>query len=202
VHPALRRLPVRPPLIEHGGLVREALENPVELTDRYVGVCRSIRDAAASRLPERPHHALEIPSLVHLQEFDPSDRAGVREEWGLADDVPVVGFVGRLDRKKRVEDLLAAAARLAEHRPHVRWMIVGGPNFFYPEHKKVLHRLAERLGLRDRVRFLGDRDDVPRLMAGLDALVWLSEGEGMPHALAEAGAAYLPVVVTRDGGSE
>ncbi len=62
VHPALRRLPSRPPLIEHGGLVREALENPVELTDRYVGVCRSIRDAAASRLPERPHHALEIRS--------------------------------------------------------------------------------------------------------------------------------------------
>ncbi len=68
-------------------------------------------------------------------------------------------------------------------------MIVGGPNFFYPEHEQVLHRLAERLGLRDRVRSLGDRDDVPRLMAGLDALVWLSEGEGMPHALAEAGAA-------------
>jgi glycosyltransferase involved in cell wall biosynthesis len=45
-------------------------------------------------------------------------------------------------------------------------------------------------------------DDVPRLLPGLDALVWLSEGEGMPHVLADAGAAALPVVVTRDNGSE
>lgn len=51
------------------------------------------------------------------------------------------------------------------------------------------------------MRFLGDRADVPRLLAGMDALVWLSEGEGMPHVLAEAGAAALPVVVTRDNGS-
>lgn len=35
----------------------------------------------------------------------------------------------------------------------------------------------------------------------MDALVWLSEGEGMPHILAEAGAASLPVVATRDNGS-
>lgn len=36
----------------------------------------------------------------------------------------------------------------------------------------------------------------------MDALVWLSEGEGMPHVLAEAAAAGLPAVVTRDNGSE
>jgi len=112
----------------------------------------------------------------------------VRTEWGITDDVPVIGWLGRLDRKKRVEDVLTAAAALAQQRPQVRWVIVGGPNFFYPEHEGELHRLADQLGLRDTLRWLGDRDDVPRLLAGLDALVWLSEGEGMPHVLAEAAA--------------
>lgn len=202
VYPALRRLARRPPLVEHGGLVSEALAGPKGLTDRYVGVCAAIREAAASRLPGRPWDAVEIPSMVNLGDFDPAHRAGARDEWGLADDVPVIGWVGRLDRKKRVEDVLAAAAVLAELRPDARWVIVGGPNFFYPEHEAVLHELAERLRLGGRVRFLGDRADVPRLLAGMDALVWLSEGEGMPHVLAEAGAARLPVVVTRDNGTE
>ncbi len=202
VHPALRRLARRPPLVEHGGLVSEALSGPKDLTDRYVGVCAAIRDAAAGRMPDRPQDALEIPSMVDLAEFDPTDRAAVRREWEVADDVPVVGWVGRLDRKKRVEDVLAAAALLARRRPEAHWVVVGGPNFFYPEHEAVLHDLAGRLGLGHRVRFLGDRPDVPRLLAGMDALVWLSEGEGMPHVLAEAGAAALPIVVTRDNGSE
>ena len=43
---------------------------------------------------------------------------------------------------------------------------------------------------------------MPRLLAGLDALAWVSLGEGMPHVIAEAGAAGLPVVATRDNGSE
>jgi polysaccharide biosynthesis protein PelF len=110
--------------------------------------------------------------------------------------VPVIGWVGRLDRKKRVEDVLAAAALLSERRPKTRWVIIGGPNFLYPEHEAVPHDLAARLCLGHRVRFLGDRADVPRLLAGMDALVWLSEGEGMPHVLAEAGAAALPVVAS------
>ncbi|MGK5114111.1 glycosyltransferase family 4 protein [Geodermatophilus sp. CPCC 205506] len=201
VHPALARLEDRPPLVEHGGLVREAESGSKDGTDRYVGVCASIRDAAAARMPDRPHHALEIPSMVDLGEFDPGRRAAVRREWGLADDVPVLGWIGRLDRKKRVEDVLAAAALLAEEHPEVRWVLVGGPNFMYPEHADTLRDLATRLGLDGRVRWLGDRADVPRLLTGLDALVWLSEGEGMPHVLAEAGAACLPVVATPDNGA-
>ena len=202
VYPALRHLTTRPPLIEHGGLVREALAGPKDLTDRYVGVCAAIRDAAASRMPERPQHALEIPSMVDLAEFDQAQRGEVRSQWGVDSDTVVIGWIGRLDRKKRVGDVLRAAARLAERRPDVRWVIVGGPNFMYPEHETELYDLARRLRLTEpRLRWLGDRPDVCRLLTGLDVLVWLSEGEGMPHILAEAGAASLPVVVTRDNGS-
>src|SRR3954454_8779575 len=132
VYPALERMPPqrRPPLIEHGGLVSEALAGPKHLTARYVGVCASIRDAAATLMPQRAHHALEIPSMVDLSEFDPNQRATVRAEWGLAPGAPAVGWVGRLDRKKRVEDFIRAAALVRKFDPGARFFVIGGPDAF------------------------------------------------------------------------
>lgn len=201
VYPALERLPNPPPLIEHGGLVSEA-GGPKHLTTRYVGVCASIRDAAAAGMPKRPHHALEIPSMVDLSEFDPADRAAVRQAWGLGPETFVAGWVGRLDRKKRVEDFIHAAALLHRDFPDARHVVIGGPDAFMPEYADALRDLADRLGLANVLTFLGDRDDVPRLLSGLDAFVWLARGEGMPHVIAEAGAACLPVIATRDNGTE
>ncbi len=203
VYPALERLgPRRPPLIEHGGLVAEATTGPKHLTSRYVGVCASIRDAAAAGMPDRPRHAIEIPSMVDLDEFDPAGRAKVRLAWGVADDAPVVGWVGRLDRKKCVEDFIRAAEIVHRDHPMVRFVVIGGPDAFMPEYADELRVLARDLGLGHTVRFLGDCPNVPELLAGLDAFVWLARGEGMPHVIAEAGAASLPVIATRDNGTE
>ena len=202
VYPALERLARRPPLIEHGGLVSEAFAGPKHLTARYIGVCASIRAAAASRLPERPAHALEIPSMVDLDEFDRAARPAVRRELSAGADTVLVGWVGRLDRKKRVEDFLGAAALVARTHPQARFVVVGGPDAFMPEYAAELRALAADLGLADLVTFLGDRSDVPRLLVGLDVLVWLARGEGMPHVIGEAGAANLAVVATRDNGTE
>ena len=201
IYPALERLHLRPPLIEHGGLVAEALAGPKHLTARYVGVCGSIRDAAAARMPGRAHHALEIPSMVDLSAFRAADRPKARDLFGAAADTPVVGWVGRLDRKKRVEDFIRAAAVVAEARPAARFVVIGGPDAFMPDYAQELRRLASSLGLAGRIAFLGDRADVPSLLAGLDLFVWLSRHEGMPHVIAEAGAASLAVVATRDNGT-
>jgi glycosyltransferase involved in cell wall biosynthesis len=204
IHPALERLDDRrrPPLIEHGGLVSEVFECPKHFTTRYVGVCATIRDAAWSLMPRRPHHALEIPSMVDLSEFDPADRAGVRRELGVPERTPLIGLVGRFERRKRVEDFIRAAAMVSERRPEARFVIIGGPAANMPEYAEELRALARDLALGDVLRFLGERPDVPRLLMGLDALAWVSLGEGMPHVIAEAGAARLPVVATRDNGSE
>lgn len=191
----------RPPLIEHGGLVQEALRGPKHLTARYIGVCRSIRDAAASRMPGREHHAVSIPSMVDLTEFNPAARASVRSELGFRQDTLVFGLVGRLDRKKHIEVFIQSAAVINQIRPEARFVIVGGPDAFMPEYAEELQVLTEQLLIDHVLQFLGDRPDVPRLMSGLDALVWLSDGEGMPHVISEAGAAGLPVIATPDNGA-
>lgn len=199
IYPALERMALRPPLIEHGGLVSEALAGPKHFTARYVGVCDSIRAAAAGRMSDRPGDALEIPSMVDLDEFRPDRRNGVRASLGVAPDEILIGWVGRLDRKKRVEDLVAAALRIAPVHPKARFLIVGGPDAFMPEYADDLRRMAEPLGRR--AIFTGDRKDVPDLLAAMDIFCWLSRGEGMPHVIAEAGAAGLPVIATPDNGA-
>lgn len=208
IYPAYERLTYGPPLIEHGGLVCEALRGSKTYTSRYVGVCQSIRAAAASLMPGRTHCARAIPSMVDLHEFDPTQRADVRAAWGVATETPVFGWVGRLDRKKRVEDFITAAALTHQQHPQARFLVIGGPDAFMPEYAQELQDLACNLGLLTPdaqtdapLRFLGDCPNVPRLLAGLDGFVWLSQDEGMPHVISEAGAARLPVIATCDNGS-
>ena len=201
IYPALERLHLRPPLIEHGGLVSEALAGPKHLTARYVGVCASIRDAAASRMPDRPHHAVRIPSMVETAAFDRAARAPARAALGVAAETPLIGWLGRLDPKKRVEDFLAAAALVRRERPDARFVVIGGPDAFMPDYAVALRAQATALGLDGALTFLGDRQDVPALLSALDIFVWLASGEGMPHVIAEAGAAGLPVIATRDNGT-
>lgn len=190
----------RPALIEHGGVVYEAFHNPKDLTTRYIGVCKDIRDAAASVM-EQPDHAVEIPSMIDLDEFAGHDRDAVRASLGVTPDQVVIGWVGRLDRKKRVEDFIEAAALVHRQAPQAQFLITGGIDAFMPEYRDELEARAHTLGLDSVLRFLGDRSDVPRLLCGMDALAWLSRGEGMPHVISEAGAAGVPVIATRDGGS-
>ena len=201
VYPALERLHLRPPLIEHGGLVSEALAGPKHLTSRYVGVCRSIRDAAASVMPGREEDALEIPSMVDLTEFSPATRVTMRARLGIEDDQLLIGWVGRLDPKKNVEDFIEAAALVHRVEPAARFVVVGGPDAFMPDYADRLKLLARERGLDRVLRFLGDRKDIPQLLSAFDIFAWLSRGEGMPHVIAEAGAAGLPVIATPDNGA-
>lgn len=201
-HRALECLapPARPVLIEHGGLVSEVGRTPKRFTAAYVGVSRDIVSAAAATLPD-PSRARLIPSMVDLREFEGLDRRGTRRQLGFLPEHRVVGWVGRLDRMKRVEDFVEAAAMLYRRQPDTRFLVVGGPDAFMPEYAEALVALVAARGLAPFVVFTGDVSDVPRYLQAMDAFAWLSRGEGMPHVVLEAGAARLPVVATRDGGT-
>lgn len=78
--------------------------------------------------------------------------------------------------------------------PHVRLLLVGeGPE------RHALEALAADRGIADAVRFTGRRDDVPAMLAGMDAFVCSSDSECMSNAILEAMAAGLPIVATSVG---
>lgn len=128
-----------------------------------------------------------------LEQFRrPTDRQAARRELGVPDRAFVVGHVGRFDPQKNHAFLLDVARALLDHEPRALFLLVGdGPL------RARMEERAARLGLGDRVRFLGSRGDVPRLMtAVMDAFVFPSLFEGLGMVLVEAQAAGLPCVLS------
>jgi glycosyltransferase involved in cell wall biosynthesis len=108
---------------------------------------------------------------------------------------PTVLTVSRIAPQKRLDVLVAAAARLADAVPGVSWLVAGDGD------PALLAELEER---RDAaaapVTFLGPRSDVPALMAGADVFALPSAWEARALVVQEAMAAGLPVVATDVGG--
>lgn len=114
---------------------------------------------------------------------------------GLAEDTPLVGFVGRLSPEKGPEVFVRAALQLRSRCPAARCVIVGeGPM------EAAMRQLIAQCGLAEHVLMAGPRSDMPALYNELDLLVSSSHSEAMPLAVMEAMASGLPVVATRVGG--
>ena len=134
-----------------------------------------------------------IPNGVDLARFGVS---GDRAALGAEDGTPLIGSVGCLAPRKDYATLLEALAILAERGVAYRAALVGEG----PERAALEQQLGAR-GLTGRVRLLGERDDVERLLPAMDVFVLSSREEGIPNALLEAMAAGRPSVATAVGGT-
>lgn len=133
---------------------------------------------------------------VDLDRFtlpDPAVRDAVRAELGVGPDAVVCGVVGRLVWEKGYREVFAAARRLRTTAPDVVVVVVGPDD---PEKADGVDAAAIAAAEADGVRFLGMRDDVERLYAGMDLYVLASYREGFPRSAMEAAASGLPVVAT------
>ena len=115
-----------------------------------------------------------------------------RIQLGLDEDQEVLINVGRQDYQKGQRYLLEAMAMLAPTRPRLVLLIAGRSGDVSEE----LERLRDRLGLKERVRFLGHREDVPEILAAADLFIFPSFYEGHPGAVIEAMALGLPIVAS------
>jgi len=127
------------------------------------------------------------------------DTGRVRRELGIAADVPVVGSIGRLERIKGYDIMVEAFARLCS-----QWTAAPQPVLVLAgegSERPRLEQLAARLGIQDRVRFLGWRDDVRDLHSTFTIFTMSSRSEGTSISLLEAMSAELCPVVTAVGGN-
>ena len=127
---------------------------------------------------------------------DPAQAAQYKRDLGLPDDELVVGVVGNLYQVKGHTYLLDAVPQVLETCPKTTFLLIGRGELEVP-----LKTKAKTLGIEERVRFLGLRHDVPKLLAIMDVFAMPSLSEGLSIALLEAMAAGKPVVVTRVGGN-
>ncbi len=111
---------------------------------------------------------------------------------GIADDAFVIGWAGRLTAIKRPLDLIRVTAGVED-----AVLVLAGDG----EDRAATVALAEELGISERVRFLGYRDDLGSLYSAFDVFLLTSANEGAPVVVIEALAAGVPVVATDAGGT-
>jgi len=163
--------------------------------DRHVCVSQSVAEFArrVMRLPREK--LVVIPNSIDAARFAAVTPLPLGE-LGLPPGRRIILLVARLEPDKRPGWLLERMPQLARRLPQHDVVIAGrGPL------DRALRRQAARLGVADRVHFVGWRPDVPRLLAAADVVVLTSAWEGMPNAMLEAMAAARPVVVTEVHGA-
>ncbi len=154
------------------------------------------------RFPGTPAHVIYCPvAPVEFPEADCS-RATLRKEHGVDDDTAVILQVGRLEPWKGHLVHMHALACLDPAAKWVCW-IAGGPQTREQEqYFQQLRTTAGQLGISGRVRFLGQRTDVPKLLAAADIFCQPNQGpEPFGLVFIEALWAGRPVIASGLGGS-
>lgn len=192
---------------EHGHVLRPGFvkEGPrlwverigADKTDLYIAPSRAIATAIeehyrfpAERIRVIPH-GLEKPDTP----LPSTAREDVRRELEIGEGELFLAFIGRLDENKGIYLLIEAFSRVAERSKQVVLVVAGtGPL------AGELREQIDQKGLTSRVRLLGYREDVARLLTGADIFILPSRNESFGIVLLEAMIAGLPMIATRVGG--
>ena len=113
-----------------------------------------------------------------------------------SDVSPVIGFAGRLARDKGMEYLLPVLHRVERGVPGARLVIAGGADEADPESRAIM----DALRASPAVTMVGELDDMPSFLSGIDVLCFPSLREGLPNVVIEAAACGVPTVAWRVTG--
>jgi glycosyltransferase involved in cell wall biosynthesis len=164
--------------------------------DAVIAVSADLRShVCALGVDESKVHVL--PPAVDRERFSPGDRVDARRQLQMPASRPMLLWVGRMVPVKNVATLVDAAAALArEGRDFLLCLVGDGPL------QPALRAQAARLGLGDRVRFVGALSDaaLPDWYRAADVTVCPSLSEGTPNVLLESIACGTPFVASGVGG--
>ncbi len=213
-----RQLPIVIRHHTHAALVRRLNDRPESLDQRLraaleglamrrgtmrLANSRALAEAASldHRLPLSEIGVLRLG--VDVERFRPGMPASLRDELGIPREHVVMAFVGRLERRKGIDVLAQAFARLAPRVPYLHLLLAGGDTQTLDGSAwDAVMRTAQEAGVLDRVHWLGSlaSERLPEVYAASDALVAPSRMEPFGMVYLEAMASGLPVIGTLAGG--
>jgi glycosyltransferase involved in cell wall biosynthesis len=155
--------------------------------DRVAGCSRGIAGALVKHLGTDPARTMTLHNPMDLERV--AALAGAALPIGRPEDTFVVAHAGRLVRQKNQSLLLKSFAHL-RGRPRELWMLGRGPR------ERELRRLARRLGIASRVRWLGFQENPFPFIRAADCFALSSNSEGLPTVIVEAMVCGTPVVST------
>ncbi len=189
--------------IPNSGFKKRLLSRVLGLADRVIFISYAVRDAVCHG---QQSHCVVIWNGVDIDAFTAPPSETVRWNWGATAETCVFCVVGQLVPWKGQDNVIRAFAQLPNDID-ARLVIIGGVTAIPwqsgggESYDAVLHRLAEELGVAERVRFLGRREDVAELLSSADVYVHAStQPEPFGRTIVEAMAAQLPVIAPSWGG--
>ncbi len=192
--------------------VHELLESPQQLltlmrrfvpshSDRVVGVSRAVLDQLLVTPEAQAKGAVIYNGKEPGKWMTAPGRDQVRRELGCGPDDVLVGMVARVSRMKGPDLCVQALAPLMAAYPQLHCFIAGGPIPGETAPLNLLRLLVANSPAPERIHLLGERRDVPTLMAAMDILAAPSRyGEGAGLSIIQAMFAGKPVVATDVGG--
>ena len=157
------------------------------LTDRYA--CG--HDAGRWLFGDRPFTIIPNGKELSNYSFSKNERLDMRSVLGIGSDDVVFGHVGSFNDQKNHNKLVAIFAEVLSRLPNAVLLLIGEGHLM-----TTVAARAESAGIADHVRFLGCRDDVPRLLNAMDCMIFPSLYEGFPNVVLEWQLNGLPVVMS------
>lgn len=167
------------------------------LVDGFVAVSDDVKKAMLEIIGPIGDKVVVICNGVDTQKYQQMvDKPFVRNQLGLAADSRLITLVATLKEQKGHRYLIEALASIVPQHPDVHVLFIGdGPL------RGELQLQVKRLDLNDHIHFLGNRQDVPELLAASDLFILPSLWEGLSMALLEAMATGLPIVASEVSGT-
>lgn len=135
-------------------------------------------------------------SCYQQEQLRESDRSRFRAEWNVPQDAFLFGTVARFVPVKGLPILLDAFHALVQGKKDAPYLVLVGDG----SERQALEAKVQELGLADRVRFAGFRQDIPACLHAIDGFVHSSLYEGLGYTLIEAMSSKVPVIASNVGG--
>jgi glycosyltransferase involved in cell wall biosynthesis len=187
-------------LEEEQSSLRWALKTPPAV---IITCARFLVDQVRSALPEHlqgGQSIVAVPNAVNTDQFHPGDKHSAKQKVGAPQKIPLILLVANLAPHKGHETGIRTMAILKQRGVDAGLWFAGverGDTVAYTERLKTL---CGELGVADRVRFLGQRSDVPELLRAADCVILPSTAEGLPLSILEAQATKVPVLAAPTAG--